>query len=126
AWQLLPGYAIRRSGEAQATIFFPIAAGIKHPILAVRLPDRGLAQAIFIKRAIRAELHDRVGAELLPSDAVGAARNPEPLPSGAILAEIIHVERAADANDVRVGDAALLPNPARAGFERRGRALRPR
>src|SRR5580698_9738546 len=55
AGQLLPDYAIYGSSQAKTAVFGAVAARVQHPILAVRLPDRGLAQAVFIECSIRAE-----------------------------------------------------------------------
>ena len=63
----------RRVGQAQAAIFFAVAAGVEHPILAVRLPDGGLAQAVFVERAVGAEFENGIGAKLFPADAIRAS-----------------------------------------------------
>src|SRR5262249_43048571 len=59
----------------------------------------------------------RVRPKLLPVDAISAARNAEPLPSGAILAQVVHVQRIANAQYIGVRHTALVPASSRASVE---------
>src|SRR5207245_5690672 len=78
-----------------------------------------------VEAAVGAALENRIGAELLPADAVSGSGEAEPLAPSAILAEIIHVERISNAQDRRIGDAALIPASTRAGRENRRRLFAP-
>src|SRR5215831_15980752 len=65
--QFGPSDAIGRTGEAQVAILVELAHRIEHPVEPMRLPHRRLAET----GLLGIELKDRVGAELLPMNAVG-------------------------------------------------------
>ncbi len=58
-------------------------------------------------------------------DAIRATRDAEPLPSRAILAQVVHIQRIADAQDIGVGYGAFFPASTRAGVENGRRVFRP-
>src|ERR1700682_6069776 len=95
-----PVYAVGGFCESDAAMLGAIAAGVEHPIRSAGRPHRGLAQTVFIKRSRVAEFEDRIRAQLCPRAAVLRLRDPEPLPTSAILAEVVHVEFATGLNDV--------------------------
>src|SRR5579871_1597963 len=53
--RLLPVHAVARPRQAHPPHLTSIATRVEHPIIAARCPDRGLAQAVLIERAIRAK-----------------------------------------------------------------------
>ena len=99
--ELPPVDAVGGARQAQAAVLGGVAAGVEHPIETVRIPYGRLAQTVLVERAGVAQFQDRVGAELLPADAVRGTRDAEALAASAVLAEIEEVEIRLDADHVR-------------------------
>src|SRR5438552_7051694 len=90
--QLVPDHAIMRSRETHAAAFVAVAARVEHPIPAVRLPDGGLTETLLIETTVLTKLKQRIGAKLLPADAIGRTGDTQALPARAVLAQVEEVE----------------------------------
>src|SRR5580765_1769445 len=71
--QLRPVDSIGRPGKSEPAVLFAVTAAIQHPVLALKLPDGGLAEPFFVERAVRTEVQNRIGAKLRPADSIGRA-----------------------------------------------------
>src|SRR5947199_6843843 len=81
--KLLPVDAVGGARQAQPPILTSVAARVEHPVAAVRLPNGRLAHSL-VEAAVGAALENRIGAELLPADAVSGSGEAEPLAPSAI------------------------------------------
>src|SRR5690242_4449480 len=64
--RFFPMHAVARASQAEAAVFVAVAAGVKHPVVSIGCPNRGLAETVLVKRSEITEFEHRIGAQLAP------------------------------------------------------------
>src|SRR5579871_3959486 len=70
AFVAIPVNSINRSRQADAAALHSIPAGVEHPVRSARSPHGRLPQTIFVESSGRAQLHQWIRPQLLPSHSV--------------------------------------------------------